>query len=164
MRFEPPERCKWARFETPADQWNAFGSQKRGNKPPGTPLDTARRRQNPGHNPQKPITDATTAGATTTILVGADGRGHTSAWGDPTLQRTITTTSTPQQQRPTTRDEPTPGHALETTTPPPQTPRTLAPQAPHALETTTPPPQMPRTFALHTPGKFPAPVPLPTLC
>ena len=110
-----------------------------------------RRRQNPEHNPQKPNTGATTT---------TGGRwGRTSAWGDPTLQRTVAFT-TPQQQRPTPRDKPTPGHALETITPPPQTPRTLAP---HALEITTPPPQTPRTLAPHAPGTFPAPVPLPTL-
>lgn len=51
MSFEPPAQRTRVQFEKPADQWNAFGSQKRGIRPPGTPLDAARCQQTPGQSP-----------------------------------------------------------------------------------------------------------------
>ena len=69
-RFEPPERRKRTRFETPADQWNAFGAQNHGIRLPGAPLDATRRLQNPGHSPKKPKNDTSKAGATTAATGG----------------------------------------------------------------------------------------------
>ena len=78
-RFEPPAGIRKVTFQKPADQWNAFGTQKRAIRLPGAPLDDTRRRQ----TERRP--GATTGGTW----------GKNSAWGDPTLQTTTTTNATP---------------------------------------------------------------------
>ena len=185
-RFGPPAGGRKVQFQKPADQWNAFGAQKKAIRFRGPPLD-ARRRQQTGEYETKERRPSPEVGETGGRANAGRKWGAKSAWGDPTLQRGTHTNTTGAastttarrrtaeggRERPARNVRPTKNRPHDGTgtrprhhpPPPPQetpapTNRTMAPV--HAHATTPPPPQetpAPTTppNVSPTPGKSPAP-------